>query len=211
MRNWERSVLRGDSETGVSKRAQDRNELDPGASQKEGWTGRVEGQEASIRRGQTRQGLLSCSILLPWKFSGEFRARHVISFGFTTRTTRLGQAQAGSRKQRHEVAGTAQTGGPSSSGWGAGSADGVGRSRQFRSLCLSGMWQCCERKTRNGRRFLSHLNLNTNNTQKKKKTKSLSHVQLFMTPWTIARLLCPRDFPGKNTGWVAISSSRGSS
>ena len=32
-----------------------------------------------------------------------------------------------------------------------------------------------------------------------------------MTPWTAARLLCPWDFPGKNTGWVAISSSRGSS
>ena len=26
-----------------------------------------------------------------------------------------------------------------------------------------------------------------------------------------ARLLCPRDSPGMNTGWVAISSSRGSS
>ena len=29
----------------------------------------------------------------------------------------------------------------------------------------------------------------------------LSCVQLFATPWTIARrLLCPWDFPGKNTG-----------
>ena len=28
-----------------------------------------------------------------------------------------------------------------------------------------------------------------------------SHVQLFVTPWTIAcQLLCPWDFPGKNTG-----------
>ena len=28
-----------------------------------------------------------------------------------------------------------------------------------------------------------------------------SHIQLFATPWTIAaRLLCPWDFPGKNTG-----------
>ena len=28
----------------------------------------------------------------------------------------------------------------------------------------------------------------------------LSHVQLFATLWTVpARLLCPRDFPGKNT------------
>ena len=27
----------------------------------------------------------------------------------------------------------------------------------------------------------------------------LSHVQLFSTPWTVARLLCPWDFPGKNT------------
>ena len=25
------------------------------------------------------------------------------------------------------------------------------------------------------------------------------------------RLLCPQDFPGKNTGWVAVPSSRGSS
>ena len=40
---------------------------------------------------------------------------------------------------------------------------------------------------------------------------SLSHVPVFVTPWTAARLLCPWDFPGKNTGWVAISSSRGSS
>ena len=31
--------------------------------------------------------------------------------------------------------------------------------------------------------------------------KSLSRVQLFVMPWTIAtRLLCPWDFPGKNTG-----------
>ena len=31
--------------------------------------------------------------------------------------------------------------------------------------------------------------------------KSLSRVQLFATPWTVAtRLLCPWDFPGKNTG-----------
>ena len=32
----------------------------------------------------------------------------------------------------------------------------------------------------------------------------LSHIQLFVAPWTIncqaARLLCPWDFPGKNTG-----------
>ena len=31
--------------------------------------------------------------------------------------------------------------------------------------------------------------------------KSLSRVQLFATPWTVAyRLLGPWDFPGKNTG-----------
>ena len=30
---------------------------------------------------------------------------------------------------------------------------------------------------------------------------SLSHVQLFVTPWTVpSRLLCPWDFPGKKTG-----------
>ena len=35
----------------------------------------------------------------------------------------------------------------------------------------------------------------------KVKVKSLSCVQLFVTPWTVAtRLLCPWDFPGKNTG-----------
>ena len=27
-----------------------------------------------------------------------------------------------------------------------------------------------------------------------------SHVPLFMTTWTAARLLCPWDFPGKKTG-----------
>ena len=30
------------------------------------------------------------------------------------------------------------------------------------------------------------------------RVKSLSHVQLFVTPWTM--LLCPWDFPGKSTG-----------
>ena len=30
--------------------------------------------------------------------------------------------------------------------------------------------------------------------------KLLSHVQLFVIPWTPARLLCPWDFPGQNTG-----------
>ena len=28
----------------------------------------------------------------------------------------------------------------------------------------------------------------------------LSHVQIFVTPWTGTRLLCPRYSPGKNTG-----------
>ena len=30
--------------------------------------------------------------------------------------------------------------------------------------------------------------------------KSLSHVQLYTTPWTDSRLLCHWGFPGKNTG-----------
>ena len=35
----------------------------------------------------------------------------------------------------------------------------------------------------------------------KVKVKSLSRVQLFVTPWTVAtRLLCPWDFPGNSTG-----------
>ena len=33
----------------------------------------------------------------------------------------------------------------------------------------------------------------------KVKVKLLSHVRFFVTPWT-TRLLCPWDFPGKNTG-----------
>ena len=34
-----------------------------------------------------------------------------------------------------------------------------------------------------------------------KKLKSLSHVRLFATPWTVApRLLHPWDFPGRGTG-----------
>jgi len=38
-------------------------------------------------------------------------------------------------------------------------------------------------------------------TDLKVKMKSLSHVPLFATPWTVAcRLLHPWDFPGKNTG-----------
>ena len=44
-------------------------------------------------------------------------------------------------------------------------------------------------------------------------TQSLSHVQLFVTPWTVAsRLLCSWNFRNRNTGvGFAISSSRGSS
>ena len=42
-------------------------------------------------------------------------------------------------------------------------------------------------------------------------TQPFSHVQLFATPCTIVRLLCPQDFPGKNTEWLAISYSRVSS
>jgi len=30
--------------------------------------------------------------------------------------------------------------------------------------------------------------------------QSLSHVKLFVTPWTASRVLCPRASPGKNTG-----------
>ena len=39
----------------------------------------------------------------------------------------------------------------------------------------------------------------------------LSRVQLFETLWSPARLLCPWNFLGKNTGVGAISSSRGCS
>ena len=39
----------------------------------------------------------------------------------------------------------------------------------------------------------------------------LSHVWLFVTLWYPARLLCPWEFLGKNTEWVAISSSQWSS
>ena len=43
--------------------------------------------------------------------------------------------------------------------------------------------------------------------------QSLSRVQLFVTPWTVAtRLLCPWSFPSRNPGvGFAVSSSRGSS
>ena len=30
--------------------------------------------------------------------------------------------------------------------------------------------------------------------------QSLSHVRLFVTPWAVTSLLCPWNFPGKNTG-----------
>ena len=37
--------------------------------------------------------------------------------------------------------------------------------------------------------------------QKSGKCQQLTCIQLFVTPWTVARrLLCPWDFPGKNTG-----------
>ena len=39
----------------------------------------------------------------------------------------------------------------------------------------------------------------------------LSLVRLFVTLWTIGRLLCPWDSPGKNTGGGCMPSSRGSS
>ena len=45
------------------------------------------------------------------------------------------------------------------------------------------------------------LSLKTEGFMWGKKVKSLSHVRLFATPWTIAyQVLCPWDFPGKNTG-----------
>ena len=44
--------------------------------------------------------------------------------------------------------------------------------------------------------------------------QSLSHVQLFATPWTAAcqeyKFYCPWNFP-RILGWVAISCSMGSS
>ena len=47
----------------------------------------------------------------------------------------------------------------------------------------------------------------------KVKVKSLSHAQLFVTPWIVActKLLRPWDFQGKVLEWVAISFSRESS
>ena len=45
-----------------------------------------------------------------------------------------------------------------------------------------------------------------------RKWKSLSHVQLFATPWTVAhQLLHPWDSPARILEWVAISFSQGSS
>ena len=43
----------------------------------------------------------------------------------------------------------------------------------------------------------------------KYKCQSLSHVQLFVTPWTPARFLCPCDSPGKNTGMGCHSLLQG--
>ena len=44
------------------------------------------------------------------------------------------------------------------------------------------------------------------------RSQSLSRVQIFATPWTVAHQApCTWDFPGKNTGVGCISSSRGSS
>ena len=42
------------------------------------------------------------------------------------------------------------------------------------------------------------------------KVKSLSHVQLFVTPWTIQwRILSPWDSPGQNTGVGSLSLLQG--
>ena len=52
-------------------------------------------------------------------------------------------------------------------------------------------------------RTLEWVTISFSNAWKwKVKVKSLSHIQLLTTPWTVAytRLLCPWDFPGKNTG-----------
>ena len=43
------------------------------------------------------------------------------------------------------------------------------------------------------------------------KVKSLSHVRLFATPWTVAYQAPLSDFPGKILEWVAIAFSGGSS
>ena len=49
-------------------------------------------------------------------------------------------------------------------------------------------------------------------TTERKKVKSLSHVQLFETPWTVAHQApLSMDSPNRILEWVAISSSRGSS
>ena len=45
---------------------------------------------------------------------------------------------------------------------------------------------------------------------RKKERKSLSHVQLFAIPWTVASSV-HEIFPGKSTEWVSIFFSRGSS
>ena len=42
-------------------------------------------------------------------------------------------------------------------------------------------------------------------------TQPFSRVQLFATPCTIVRLLCPQDFPGKNTGTACRFLLQGSS
>ena len=49
--------------------------------------------------------------------------------------------------------------------------------------------------------------------QQKVKVKSLSHVRLFVTPWTVAYQAPPsmRFFQARVLEWIAISFSRGSS
>ena len=49
--------------------------------------------------------------------------------------------------------------------------------------------------------WIFSLCLRHNNfTSAKEKCWSLSRVQLFVTPWSLARFLCPWDSPGKHTG-----------
>ena len=47
---------------------------------------------------------------------------------------------------------------------------------------------------------LKWLSSSSSNEVKKRKCQLLSHVRLFLIPWTEASLLCPWNSPGKNAG-----------
>ena len=85
------------------------------------------------------------------------------------------------------------------------SGTGEGNGNPLQCSCLEnprdgGAWWAAIYGVAQSQTRLKQLSSSSSNEVKKRKCQLLSHVWLFLIPWTEASLLCPWNSPGRNAG-----------